>query len=106
MHNLYEGIFQDMFLMIPDAYWREFESIYLKQKFPSFLHRHPRTIISAGGLHSMKAIEVYLICHFFLRLFQDIDGYKDIEERVLILSEMVTTMTCVSVVICLKLRRT
>ena len=89
--------------MIPYAYWREFESIYLKQKFPSFLHRHPRTIISVGGLHSMKAIEVYLICHFFLRLFQDIDGYKDIEGVDIVRNG---TMTCVSVVICLKLRRT
>ncbi|KAG2372707.1 hypothetical protein C9374_004752 [Naegleria lovaniensis] len=90
MHNLYEGIMRDMMEMIPLQYWDEFDKEYLKQKFPSFLHRHPRSV--SKNLVHLKAMEIYMIIHYYLDLLQDVKNFSMIELKYKIIKRMVVVI--------------
>ncbi|EFC35875.1 predicted protein [Naegleria gruberi] len=80
MHYNYEGILVKFLNLIDERYWKEFDVIYLKQKFPSFFHKHPRSI--AKNINHLKSIEVYILCHYYLELFEEIPSYSEIQEIV------------------------
>ncbi|EFC49422.1 predicted protein [Naegleria gruberi] len=89
MHVLYEGLFQDFMSLIPESYWEKFDKIFLKQKYPSFLHKHPRKITNGKTMNKLRAIEVYMICHYFLEIFNHIGEISSI----LVYVEMITELT-------------
>ncbi|EFC36453.1 predicted protein [Naegleria gruberi] len=68
--------------MIPVSYWEKFDLLFLKQKYPSFLHKHPRKTTNGQTMNSLKAIEVYMITHYYLELFTCIENYQAIEREV------------------------
>ena len=49
---------------------KQFDTIFQKQKFPSFIKRQPRSI--EYNLNYMKAIELYIIFHYYTILFEPI----------------------------------
>ncbi|KAG2382387.1 hypothetical protein C9374_005589 [Naegleria lovaniensis] len=90
MHCLYEGILRDMMSLIQIPCWEKFDKLYLQQKFPSFLHRHPRSITK--NLGHLKAIEVYMIVHYYLDLFYEIEGFEEISKHVSMLKRFVNVL--------------
>jgi len=74
MHTLYESIVVKLLKNISNNAKKEFDKIWLTQKIPSCFKKSPRSI---ELLENYKAVENYLVFHYYLTLFKNtsIDYY-------------------------------
>jgi len=91
MHFNYENLFPKMFCLIGDGHWKEFDIFYMKQKYPSFLHRNPRSI--SKNVTHLKAIETYMISHYYIDLFRLTPSYSKVKPIVEIICEYVNLVS-------------
>jgi hypothetical protein len=72
MHNLYEGYFQYLLKLWSkdkNVDIRNIDHLWQNQILPFFTHKRPRSILN--NVNQLKAIEVYILFHYFYPLFKD-----------------------------------